>query len=813
MIESQYTPQALEQRIQSQWQTRQSFKVDERSNKPKFYCLSMLPYPSGHLHMGHVRNYTLSDVIARYQRMLGKNVLHPMGWDAFGLPAENAAIKNKTAPATWTYANIDHIRAQLKTLGIGIDWSREVTTCKPEYYHWEQWLFVQLYKKGLVYRKNSIVNWDPVDQTVLANEQVINGRGWRSGALVEKKEIPQWFIKITAYAEELLAELDNLTGWPEQVRTMQRNWIGRSEGLEIQFAVQGQLADPLTIYTTRPDTLMGVTYIAIAATHPLMQQAAQHHAALADFIQTCQKSSTMEADLATAEKLGIDTGLKAIHPITGEALPIWAANFVLMEYGTGAVMSVPAHDQRDFEFAQQYQLPLKAVIQANTGKAHDFTRQALTEPGVLIDSGTFTGLTSAQAFTAIAEHIVQHKQGRKTVNYRLRDWGVSRQRYWGTPIPMIYCDRCGTVPVPEAELPVVLPENIHFDGEGSPIKRMPEFYQTHCPQCKEAATRETDTFDTFIESSWYFARYTGPDAKGMVDNRATYWLPVDQYIGGIEHAVLHLLYARFFYKLMRDVGLPVPGNEPFSRLLTQGMVLKDGAKMSKSKGNVVDPKALIDRYGADTVRLFSMFAAPPEQSLEWSDSGVEGASRFIRKLWQLAADHQSSLRQQSATALAHGHPARTEIHNTLQQASRDMERQQLNTLVSAGMKLVNTLSQLGSTDADNALRAEGMSIVLRILAPIIPHVTQTLWEALGYGTDILDAPWPVVDTTALETTSVTIAIQINGKLRGQLTVARGINQAELEQAVRQEPSLAKYLEGQTVRKVIYVPLKLMNWVV
>ncbi len=774
-MDTQYTHSTLEHEVQEYWKKHQSFKVTEDPTKPKFYCLSMLPYPSGQLHMGHVRNYTISDVIARYQRMLGKNVLHPIGWDAFGLPAENAAIKHKVAPAKWTYENIDHIRNQMHTLGLGFDWSREFATCKPDYYRWEQWLFTQLYKKGLVYRKNSVVNWDPVDQTVLANEQVVNGRGWRSGALIEKKEIPQWFIKITAYAEELLKELDHLPGWPEQVKTMQRNWIGRSEGLEIEFTVADK-ADKLTVFTTRPDTLMGVTYLAIAPTHPLTLSASKHNPKLAEFIAACKKSSTMEADLATAEKIGIDTGLKATHPVTGEILPIWSANFVLMEYGCGAVMAVPADDERDAEFAAKYNLPVKKITPPPAG-----------------------------------DH------GKRVVNYRLRDWSVSRQRYWGAPIPMVYCDHCGIVPVPAEQLPVILPEAVDFDGEGSPIKRMASFFETTCPDCKNPAKRETDTFDTFIESSWYYARYCCPDADAMLDQRANYWLPVDQYVGGIEHAVMHLLYARFFHKLIRDIGL-VTSDEPFTNLLTQGMVLKDGSKMSKSKGNTVDPQSLIDQYGADTVRLFSMFAAPPEQSLEWSDSGVEGAYRFIRKLWQFAMDQQILIANHKLDPdVKHLDAAqkatRLEIHSTLAQALRDMERQQFNTIVSAGMKMLNTLSKAAQTDAHAGLIREGFGILLRLLAPIIPHVTHVLWHRLNYGDDILHATWPTVDTSALQSDTINITVQVNGKVRGQLNAPLNVTQAELETMAKADESINRYIEGLNIRKVVYVPKKLLSLVV
>ncbi|RKZ83513.1 MAG: leucine--tRNA ligase, partial [Gammaproteobacteria bacterium] len=637
-MQQEYRPSEIEQSVQQLWRDQNTFRASEDLTKEKYYCLAMFPYPSGQLHMGHVRNYTIGDVISRYQRMQGKNVLQPMGWDAFGLPAENAAIKNKVPPASWTYDNIDYMRTQLQRLGLGYDWERELATCTPEYYRWEQWLFTRLFKKGLVYKKTAAVNWCPVDNTVLANEQVIDGCCWRCDTPVEKREIPQWFMKITNYAEELLDDLDQLTGWPEQVRTMQANWIGRSEGLQIQFGIADS-DDTLAVYTTRPDTLMGVSYVAVAAEHPLALKAAESNADLQAFITECRKMETSEEAVETADKKGVATGLMAIHPVTGEQVPVWAANFVLMGYGTGAVMSVPAHDQRDYEFAQKYGLAINQVIEPINDVNCDLTQAAFTDKGRLINSEQFSDLSSGESFDAIADFLEKQDKGERQVNYRLRDWGVSRQRYWGTPIPIINCPDCGAVPVPEQDLPVRLPEDVIVDGSGSPIKSMPEFYQCACPQCGSDAERETDTFDTFFESSWYYARFTCPDNdKAMLDERADYWLPVDQYIGGIEHAVLHLLYARFFHKLMRDEGL-VSGDEPFKNLLTQGMVLKDGTKMSKSKGNTVDPQALIDQYGADTARLFTMFAAPPEQSLEWSDKAVEGSYRFLNRLWRSVQEH------------------------------------------------------------------------------------------------------------------------------------------------------------------------------
>ncbi|MEC7126591.1 MAG: leucine--tRNA ligase, partial [Pseudomonadota bacterium] len=639
-----YNPKQVEIEAQAYWDAHSSFKATEDPDKEKFYCLSMFPYPSGHLHMGHVRNYTIGDAISRFQRMLGKNVLQPMGWDAFGLPAENAAMQNKVPPASWTYSNIDYMRDQLQKLGYAYDWERELATCHRNYYKWEQWFFTRLYDKGLVYKKEAEVNWDPVDQTVLANEQVVDGRGWRSGALVERRNIPQWFVKITAMAQELLDDLDKLEGWPEKVKIMQSNWIGRSEGVNLDFEI-AEATDAslrsLSVYTTRPDTLMGVTYIAVAPQHPVAIKAAKTNSRLAQFIAEQNQIKVAEAEMATMEKLGMDTGLKAIHPINGEGVPIYTANFVLMSYGSGAVMAVPGHDQRDWDFATKYGLEIKQVVEPlSDGVICDLNREAFFEKGRLINSGQFNGLNFTEAFEAIAAYLTERGRGEKTVNYRLRDWGVSRQRYWGAPIPMINCDACGAVPVPESELPVLLPEDIEMDGSGSPLGKMAEFYKTNCPSCGAAARRETDTFDTFMESSWYFARFACKDQNtSMLDARANYWLPVDQYIGGIEHAILHLLYARFYHKLLRDEGL-VNSDEPFARLLTQGMVLKDGAKMSKSKGNTVDPMSLIDRYGADTVRMFTMFASAPDQSLDWSDSGVEGSYRFLKRFWKQLSEHE-----------------------------------------------------------------------------------------------------------------------------------------------------------------------------
>jgi len=861
-MQERYDAAGIEAGAQSHWEQNKTFQVTEDPQREKYYCLSMFPYPSGKLHMGHVRNYTIGDVVSRYQRMLGKNVLQPMGWDAFGLPAEGAAIKNRMAPAKWTYANIDYMKHQLRQLGFGYDWSRELATCRPDYYKWEQWLFTVLYEKGLVYRKNSVVNWDPVDQTVLANEQVIDGRGWRSGALVERREIPQWFIKITDYADELLAELDNMEQWPEQVRTMQRNWIGRSEGVQMDFSIEGS-EDRLTIYTTRPDTLMGVTYMAVAAEHPLSLAAARNNPELAEFIDECRRVSTSEADLETMEKKGMRLGINALHPVTGELITVFAANFVLMGYGTGAVMAVPGHDQRDWEFAAKYGVPILQVIKPADGPDCDISQGAYTEKGILINSGPFDGLTSEQAFEAIAGYLSERGLGGKQVNYRLRDWGVSRQRYWGAPIPMVHCDRCGIVPVPLEQLPVILPEDVAFDASGgSPIKKMPQWYQTECPGCGGAAERETDTFDTFMESSWYYARYTCPDAdQAMLDQRADYWLPVDHYIGGIEHAILHLLYARFYHKLMRDAGL-VESGEPFTRLLTQGMVIaetyyrddpdgskhwynptevevvhddkgrvvsavskKDGQpvqvggieKMSKSKNNGVDPQSMVDRFGADTVRLYTMFTSPPEQSLEWNDEGVEGAHRFIKRLWGLAWNRRDAFDITAAAmaALAKDtiqNDARREIHTALKQARFDYDRQQFNTVVSAAMKIVNTLYKLGNDSGDRILLYEGMGIVLRLLAPVAPHVTHHLWRELGYGDEILESEWPTPDEAALKQESVQYVVQVNGKVRAKIQVPADADKQAIEAAALADENVQRFIGDTEVRKIIVVPGKLVSLV-
>lgn len=857
-----YNPTVVEAEARAYWEEQGSFEVREEEGREKFYCLSMFPYPSGRLHMGHVRNYTIGDVIARYQRMQGKNVLQPMGWDAFGLPAENAAIKNNVPPSDWTESNIADMQQQLKRLGFGYDWSRELATCRPDYYHWEQWLFTKLFEKGLVYKKNSVVNWDPVDQTVLANEQVIDGRGWRSGALVERREIPQWFLRITDYADELLSELEKLSGWPNAVRTMQSNWIGRSEGLELNFGIEGQ-EQPLTVYTTRPDTLMGVTYVAVAAEHPLALGAATNNLELDAFIQECKAGGTSEAELETMEKRGMPLGINAQHPITGDSVPVYAANFVLMGYGTGAVMAVPAHDQRDYEFAQKYGLALKPVIRPADEEAADISTCAYTERGVLYNSGEFNGLDFQGAFNAIADHIENKQRGQRKVNYRLRDWGVSRQRYWGAPIPMIKCGSCGDVPVPEDQLPVTLPTDVKFDGVGSPIKQMPQWYQTQCPRCGGDAERETDTFDTFMESSWYYARYACPDQnQGMMDERANYWLPVDQYIGGIEHAILHLLYARFYHKLMRDEGL-VPGDEPFTNLLTQGMVVAEtfyrdeesgkrsyysptevrierddkgrvvsailssdgqpvvvGAieKMSKSKNNGIDPQKLIEEYGADTVRLFTMFAAPPDQNLEWSDSGVEGMHRFMKRLWRTVHEHIAAggvEPLQLDTLESKQKDLRRQVHETITKISDDMGRRfAFNTAIAAVMELMNGINRFEDFSAQGrSVRHEALSTVTLLLNPIVPHVTHQLWHALGNEGAVVDAAWPKVDPNALTRDEIEMVVQVNGKLRGRVQVSVDASKEEMEALALQEDNVKRFIDGKPIRKVIVVPKRLINIVI
>lgn len=814
-MQQHYPFKAIEQLTQLDWEKSKVFTALETSDKPKYYCLSMFPYPSGRLHMGHVRNYTIGDVLSRFHRMKGFNVLQPMGWDAFGLPAENAAIKHNTAPAKWTYENIEHMKTQLKQLGLAVDWNREMATCTPAYYRWEQWLFTALYKKGLIYKKTATVNWDPVDGTVLANEQVIDGRGWRSGALVEKRDIPQYFMKITAYAEELLNDLDKLDGWPEQVKTMQRNWIGKSFGCEVAFPIVANLpelnANHVKVYTTRPDTLMGATYVAVAAEHALATYAAKNNPALAEFIAECKRGSVAEADVATAQKKGMATGLFVSHPLTGEHLPVWVANYVLISYGEGAVMAVPAHDERDFEFASKYHLPIKVVI-----KHSDHDTLPMTAEGVLLNSNEFNDLSNENAFNAITKALEDKSLGKKRTQYRLRDWGVSRQRYWGCPIPIIHCDRCGEVPVPAEHLPVVLPEDVVMDGVGSPIKKDPSFYETTCPTCSGIAKRETDTLDTFFESSWYFARYTSFNSEvAMVDSRANYWLPVDQYVGGIEHAILHLLYARFFNKLMRDAGL-IQNDEPFTNLLTQGMVLKDGTKMSKSKGNTVDPEALIEQYGADTARLFMMFAAPPEQSLEWADSGVEGANRFLRRLWKAVFDHMQlgNINAYSQGELTQELKAmRLQLHSTIEKVADDYgRRHSFNTAISSVMELMNSLAKIEATDnMTRHVRQEVLQNAVLLLSPIVPHICQALWAELSPQSHILDQTWPVVDKAAMVQDTIEYMIQVNGKLRGSIEVSKSETKEALEKLAVSQPFVKKFIiEDLQVRKVIVVPNKLIN---
>ena len=999
-MQEQYSPALVEAAAQQYWYTQKSFRAVEDASREKFYCLCMFPYPSGRLHMGHVRNYTIGDVIARYQRMLGKNVLQPMGFDAFGLPAENAAIKSGTAPAVWTYSNMDTMRGQMQRLGLAYDWDRELATCKPEYYRWQQWFFIQLYKKGLVERRSSVVNWDPVDQTVLANEQVIEGRGWRSGAIVEQREVPQWFLKITTYADELLEDLQKLPHWPEAVRTMQENWIGKSRGLEIDFlierphpgplpegegekyispspsgrGVRGEGADTLTVFTTRPDTLFGVTFISVAAQHPLALEAAKRDAKVAAFVEETRKSGVAEATLETQEKRGVPLGVSAIHPLTGEKVPVWAANFVLMTYGTGAVMAVPAHDQRDWEFARAHGLPIKQVVAPATsltpspspggrgeqsglplpsgegrgegkkpplpssllnfarqlrreqpdaeqliwhllrdrrfgdlkfrrqhpiapyvldfycdeialaieldGGQHgeimatarderrsDFLKKqgievlrfwnndvlqrtesvlealwdavdsrkknpsplpplpegegkqagAFTEYGVCINSGEFDGLDFERAFDSIAAALKQKSLGRVRTNYRLRDWGVSRQRYWGCPIPFIFCESCGSLPVPEDQLPVRLPEDLKPDGSGNPLNKLKTFTDCSCPQCGKSARRETDTFDTFVDSSWYFARFSGPDnTKSMLDERAAYWMPVDQYIGGIEHAILHLLYARFFQKLMRDLGLSKV-SEPFTRLLSQGMVLKDGSKMSKSKGNIVDPEAIIAAHGADAVRLFMMFASPPEQSLEWSDAGIEGGSRFLKRLWRLVHQHgQDAPPALDKSALTEPQKdLRRKLHETLKKISDDFSRRlSYNTAIAAAMELVNALYKFeDSTPNGRAVMREALEALVAVLAPITPHICHELWYGLGHATPVIDARWPAVDTEALAADTLTLVVQVNGKLRAQIQMPAGAPNDAVIEAALADGNVQKFIAGQPLKKKIVVPGKLVNLVV
>ena len=860
-MHERYEPSILEPQAQAYWDQHGTFAVTEDAARPKYYCLCMFPYPSGRLHMGHVRNYTIGDVLTRYMRMQGHNVLQPMGWDAFGLPAENAAMAHGVPPAKWTYDNIEYMRRQLKSLGFGIDWRREVATCRPEYYRWNQWLFLRMLEKGIAYRTTGVVNWDPVDQTVLANEQVIDGRGWRTGAIVEKREIPMYYLRITGYADDLLKALDDLPGWPERVKLMQANWIGRSEGLEIEFEVEG--GGTLGIYTTRPDTLLGVTYMAVAAEHPLALRAAQGNPDLQAFLAECQRMGVTEAALETMEKRGMPLGIDAIHPISGERIPIWVANFVLMSYGTGAVMAVPAHDQRDWEFARRFGLRIHQVIEPADGTLAQLDEAAYTGHGRLINSGQFDGLDFDEAFDAFAKLFEAQGRGKRRVNYRLRDWGISRQRYWGCPIPLIHCRDCGAQPVPDSQLPVVLPEDLVPDGSGNPLARSAQFLDCRCPKCGGAARRETDTMDTFVDSSWYFFRYASVgNETAMADERARYWMPVDQYIGGIEHAILHLLYSRFWTRVMRDLGLTAVA-EPFTNLLTQGMVLNEiffrkppsgrivyfnpadvdvqvddkGARtgavlrsdgepvesggigtMSKSKGNGVDPQALVEQYGADTARLFMMFAAPPEQSLEWSEEGVEGAFRFMRRLWKAVHQHVSlgpAGELESGTLTAAQREMRRQVHETLAKVTTDFGRRRtFNTAIAAVMELMNSLARFEDSSAQGrAVMQEALEIVVRALSPVVPHACHALWRELGHATAVVDERWPRPDAEALVREAVEIVVQVNGRLRSRVTVAVDADESQVRELALADPNVAKFVAGKPVRKFIYVPGKLANVVV
>ena len=859
--DEKYNPKIVEEEAQAFWESEQTFSVTHQSDKEKFYCLAMFPYPSGKLHMGHVRNYTITDVIARYQRMQGKNVLHPMGWDAFGLPAENAAIENHTAPAKWTHENIAYMKSQLKSLGFGIDWSREFATCDPSYYKWEQWFFTKLFDKGLVYKKTSSVNWDPIDETVLANEQVIDGKGWRSGANVEIKEIDQWFIRITDYADQLLNDLDDLEQWPEQVKTMQRNWIGKSVGINIIFDLSQTIREftHFDVYTTRPDTLMGVTYLTLATQHPIALEIATLNPELAEFIDNCKSQQVSEAEMATMEKLGMDTGVVAIHPLTGDKVPVWVGNYVLMDYGSGAVMAVPGHDQRDYEFAKKYSLPIMQVIQSLNGGGIETA--ALTEKGVLINSGKYNGLDFDTAFKVISEDLKRSNHGSVATNYRLRDWGVSRQRYWGAPIPIYNLAEGGEIAVPIDRLPVILPTNIKMDGVQSPLKADKSWRKAELNG--QFVEHETDTFDTFMESSWYYARFTcSDDHTQMLDpERANYWLPVDQYIGGIEHAILHLLYARFFHKLMRDEGL-VKSNEPFKKLLCQGMVLSESyyyqsegkkiwvspskaelhrdkygkvekiidietgveltsggiTKMSKSKNNGVDPQLIIDKYGSDTVRLFTMFASPPEQTMEWSDEGVSGAFKFLKKLWRIVHD-QIKLSNKDVIDVSilndQQKYLRRKTHETIKKVSDDFGRRNtFNTAIAAVMELLNEIPKVDTISPQSiAVRGEAISNAILMLNPIVPHICNKLWLTLGNPTSICEIDWPKVDELALLKTSSIIVIQVNGKVRGKIEVSVGSNDDTVKSQALEHENVQKFIAGKKVKKIIIIPNKIVNIVI
>jgi len=852
-MQEAYEPASVEREAQEFWASRDSFRSTEERAKPKFYCLSMFPYPSGKLHMGHVRNYTIGDVLTRYYRMRGYNVLQPMGWDAFGLPAENAAMANKVPPARWTYDNIAYMKSQLQSLGFALDWSRELATCKPDYYRWNQWLFTRLFRKGLAYKKTGVVNWDPVDQTVLANEQVIEGRGWRTGALVEKREIPMYFLRITAYAEELLAALDDLPGWPEQVKLMQKNWIGRSEGVRIGFPYRLENEDRvLWVFTTRADTLLGATFMAVAAEHPIALHAARRNPELAKFVDECRKGAVTEADLAQIEKKGMPTGLFVSHPLTNEKIPVWVGNYVLMGYGEGAVMGVPAHDERDYEFALKYKLPIRPVIRHPLGDTVPAPwKPEYAEYGVCINSGPYNGLPYREAVDAIAADLAKKGLGEKQIQWRLRDWGISRQRYWGTPIPIVHCAACGDVPVPDEQLPVVLPEDVVPDGTGNPLAKMPQFYETKCPSCGRAAKRETDTMDTFVDSSWYFARFACPGQdQAMLDERANTWMPVDQYIGGIEHAILHLLYSRFFQRVMRDETRLMPEvAEPFTNLLTQGMVLAesyytdasgrrewvnpadvevqrdskgnivsaqralDGAAvvydgigtMSKSKNNGVDPQALIEQYGADTARFYTIFASPPTNTLEWSDKNVAGSARFVKAVWAFAYRFSRAAKSKEVDK-----KIRYRIHADLKQANFDIQRHQFNTVASACMKILNALDELPEW---NATSEEGLAILLRLLSPIAPHVAHHLWRELGFGEDVMQAPWPEPDPAALQQDEIEYVVQVNGVKRGTVRVPKTADKIALELLVSSLDFVKKHIGDKIIKRIIIVPERLINVVV
>jgi len=859
-MQEQYRPDQIEKAVQTEWEAQNAHRVAEDASKPKYYCLSMLPYPSGKLHMGHVRNYSIGDALTRYLSMNGHNVLQPMGWDAFGLPAENAAMKNGVPPARWTYDNIAHMKGQLKALGFALDWSREVATCKPEYYRWNQWLFLRMWEKGIVYRKSAVVNWDPIDQTVLANEQVIDGRGWRTGAVVEKREIPMYYMKITAYADELIAQLEKL-GWPEPVKLMQKNWIGKSDGAEIHFPYEDGNG-VLKVFSTRPDTIYGASFMAVAPEHPIAQKAAQNNPAVQAFIEECKKGGVTEAELATQEKKGINTGFFALNPMTQQKLPIFVANYVLMGYGEGAVMGVPAHDERDFHFAKKYNLPILQVVQqANKIYSTDAWQDWYSDDGIAINSGDFDGKTTAEFKKKIGTVLGALELGGPRITYRLRDWGISRQRYWGTPIPMIHCDTCGEVPVPDDQLPVVLPEDLVPDGSGNPLAKTPAFHNVDCPKCGKPARRETDTMDTFVDSSWYFMRYCAPDAKNMVDERVDYWMPVDQYIGGIEHAILHLLYARFWTKVMRDLDL-VKFDEPFANLLTQGMVLNhiffrksdkggityfppdevqihrdDNGKiigatgangepveyggfgtMSKSKLNGVDPQAIIDKYGADTARLFVMFASPPDQSVEWSDAGVEGAFRFLRRLWKIVHDHVNAGVVNAYTSgelSAELKALRNQLHRTIDKVGDDYgRRKQFNTAIAAVMELLNNFTKLNDTSpAARAVAQEVLESVTAILSPIVPHICTAIWSELKPGTQLLNQPWPKVDAAALKQDEIDLVIQVNGKLRGNFTVPAKATREEVEELARNHEIVLRQIGDAPIKKVVVVPGRLVNVVI